>query len=120
MLSPQLLGILRTYWRLARPRLYLFPGRDEDQADRSDRPARRLPFGARGGRRRQAGDACIRCATASPRIFWRAASTSASFRFCSATSTLSIDRALHAGRDASDRRPQSPLDRLSLEVTPPE
>ena len=26
-LSPQLLGILRTYWRLARPRLYLFPGR---------------------------------------------------------------------------------------------
>ncbi len=30
MLSPQLLGILRTYWRLARPRVYLFPGRDED------------------------------------------------------------------------------------------
>lgn len=26
----QVLGILRTYWRLARPRLYLFPGRDED------------------------------------------------------------------------------------------
>jgi hypothetical protein len=25
-----LLGILRVYWRLARPRLYLFPGRDED------------------------------------------------------------------------------------------
>jgi integrase/recombinase XerD len=30
MLSPQLLGILRVYWRLARPRLYLSPGRDED------------------------------------------------------------------------------------------
>ena len=30
MLSPQLLGILRVYWRLARPRLYLFSGRDED------------------------------------------------------------------------------------------
>ena len=30
MLSPQLLGILRVYWRLARPRLYLFPGRNED------------------------------------------------------------------------------------------
>jgi hypothetical protein len=30
MLSPQLLGILRTYWRLARPRLYQFRGRDED------------------------------------------------------------------------------------------
>ena len=27
MLSPQLLGILRTYWRLARPEEWLFPGR---------------------------------------------------------------------------------------------
>ena len=31
MLSPQLLAILRTYWRLARPRSFLFPGRDEDR-----------------------------------------------------------------------------------------
>jgi Phage integrase family len=30
LISPQLLAILRTYWRLARPRHYLFPGRDED------------------------------------------------------------------------------------------
>ena len=29
MLSTQLLGILRTYWRLARPQHWLFPGRDE-------------------------------------------------------------------------------------------
>jgi integrase/recombinase XerD len=29
MLSSQLLAILRTYWRLARPRHWLFPGRDE-------------------------------------------------------------------------------------------
>jgi integrase/recombinase XerD len=29
MLSPQLLGILRTYWRLARPKTFLFPGRDD-------------------------------------------------------------------------------------------
>jgi len=28
MLSVQLLGILRTYWRLARPKDWLFPGRD--------------------------------------------------------------------------------------------
>jgi integrase/recombinase XerD len=28
MLSSQLLGILRTYWRLARPKDWLFPGRD--------------------------------------------------------------------------------------------
>ena len=30
MLSPQLLGILRAYWKLARPPAYLFPGRDEE------------------------------------------------------------------------------------------
>ncbi len=30
MLSAQLLGILRAYWRLARPSRYLFPGRDDD------------------------------------------------------------------------------------------
>ena len=29
MLSTQLLNILRTYWRLARPNDWLFPGRDE-------------------------------------------------------------------------------------------
>ncbi len=29
MLSAQLLGILRTYWRLVRPKYWLFPGRDE-------------------------------------------------------------------------------------------
>ena len=32
MLSPQLLGILRTYWRLARPQTFLFPGRDDDHS----------------------------------------------------------------------------------------
>jgi site-specific recombinase XerD len=31
MLSAQLLGILRTYWKLARPGGWLFPGRDPDQ-----------------------------------------------------------------------------------------
>ena len=30
MLSPQLLEILRTYWRLTRPKRWLFPGRDQD------------------------------------------------------------------------------------------
>jgi len=31
MLSPQLLAILRTYWRLARPREWLYPGRHESK-----------------------------------------------------------------------------------------
>jgi site-specific recombinase XerD len=32
MLSPQLLSILRAYWRLARPGRWLFPGRDAGQS----------------------------------------------------------------------------------------
>ena len=32
MLSPQLLGILRAYWKLTRPQRFLFPGRDPDTA----------------------------------------------------------------------------------------
>jgi hypothetical protein len=31
MLSPQLLRILRTHWRLARPKRWLFPGRDDER-----------------------------------------------------------------------------------------
>ena len=31
MLSPQLLTVLRGYWRLAQPRHWLFPGRDKDR-----------------------------------------------------------------------------------------
>jgi integrase len=31
MLSPQLLTILRGYWRLVRPRHWLFPGRDDSR-----------------------------------------------------------------------------------------
>jgi site-specific recombinase XerD len=31
MLSPQLLRILRGYWRLTRPKRWLFPGRDEER-----------------------------------------------------------------------------------------
>ena len=31
MLSPQLLTILRSYWRLTRPKHWLFPGRDEER-----------------------------------------------------------------------------------------
>lgn len=32
MLSPQLLGILRSYWRLASPTYWLFPGRDPEHS----------------------------------------------------------------------------------------
>ena len=37
MLSPQLLRILRTYWRLARPKRWPFPGRDDERPLRAQR-----------------------------------------------------------------------------------
>ena len=56
MLSAQLLGILRTYWRLSRPQHWLFPGREFEQVDRRPGAVRRLPVGARRCGHRQAGD----------------------------------------------------------------
>ena len=47
MLSPQLLGILRAYWRLARPPRYLFPGRDDDHP-LSPTVLHALPLGSEG------------------------------------------------------------------------
>ena len=55
MLSAQLLGILRTYWRLARPRALAVSRPRRDQADRVHGAARRLPVGLRGGRARPSG-----------------------------------------------------------------
>ena len=46
MLSPQLLELLRDWWRIARPQGWLFPGRDRVQPD-DDAPAQsRLPHAA--------------------------------------------------------------------------
>ena len=50
MLSAQLLGILRSYWRLAHPERVSVSGPRQAKADRADRPARRLSVGAPRGR----------------------------------------------------------------------
>jgi len=55
MLSAPLLDILRSYWRLARPAAVSVSWSKLGQADRTDRFARRLPFGGRRGGARQAG-----------------------------------------------------------------
>ena len=46
MLSQQLLAILRSYWRLARPTRLLFRAERPDKPIEPHRAARRLPFGA--------------------------------------------------------------------------
>ena len=49
MLSPQLLGILRIYWRLARPEDWLFPGRGAKPIDVQVLHADALSANARAG-----------------------------------------------------------------------
>ena len=55
MLSAQRLGILRTYWRLARPKHWLFPGRDESKPLDVQVLTRGLPIRSCRGRLGQAG-----------------------------------------------------------------
>lgn len=84
MLSVELLGILRSYWRLVRPGSFLFPGRDPGK------PIEPTVLNAACGQQLPQpvspnASPCIRCGIPSPRIFWRMARISASFRFCSVT-----------------------------------
>ena len=69
MLSPVLLELLRDWYRIARPTVWLFPGRDRllPLTTRQFNPCRscRRPF----GRDQEAGDA-TRCGTALPPSCW--------------------------------------------------
>jgi len=116
MLSPQLLDILRSYWRLARPTRYLFPGRDETRpisptvlhaacpplGDASI--ACRARVGVQGVGAEQAGNATH----AAPQL--RDASSGERCRYTRYPAHV----AAH-----TIRATPSPLDRLSLEVVPP-
>ena len=98
MLSQQLLSILRTYWRLARPRgIGCSPAgtRRSRWTFRScTRPA--APLAPRPGS--PSGSRSIPCGTASPRTCWRAALTSASFRCCWGPRTWRARRATRGSR----------------------
>ena len=59
------------------------------------------------------------CGTVSRRIFWRAGSTSESFRFCSDIHELeTTTRYAHVSTEVIAGT-ASPLDKLPLSVTPP-
>ena len=77
MLSPQLLQILRAYWRLARPGHWLFPGRETGEP--VSVATRSLPRGRAACRAQQAGDSTPPCGTASLPTC-KPALTSVSFR----------------------------------------
>jgi integrase/recombinase XerD len=118
MLSPQLLGILRTYWRLARPRHYLFPGRDED------RPIDPAVLHA-------ACRSAVKAAGLTKRVTLHTLRHSFATHLLENGTDIRIIQVLLGHSNLSStarytqvathtiRTTQSPLDRLSLEVTPP-
>jgi integrase/recombinase XerD len=117
MLSPQLLGILRVYWRLARPRLYLFPGRDEE------RPIDPTVLHA-------ACRSAAKAAGLSKRVTLHTLRHSFATHLLENGTDIRIIQVLLGHNNLSStarytqvathtiRATQSPLDRLSLEVTP--
>jgi integrase/recombinase XerD len=118
MLSPQLLGILRVYWRLARPRLYLFPGRDEDH------PIDPTVLHA-------ACRSAAKAAGLTKRVTMHTLRHSFATHLLENGTDIRIIQVLLGHNNLSStarytqvathtiRATQSPLDRLTLEVTPP-
>lgn len=118
MLSPQLLDILRCYWRLARPPRYLFPGRDET------RPISPTVLHA-------ACRSATKASGLSKRVTLHTLRHSFATHLLENGADIRVIQALlgHANLSSTARYTQvaahtiratpSPLDRLSLEVVPP-
>jgi integrase/recombinase XerD len=118
MLSPQLLGILRSYWRLARPAHWLFPGRDREH------PINPTVLHA------ACRSACAACGL-SKRVTVHTLRHSFATHLLENGTDVRIIQALlgHRSLNTTARYTQvatstirgtpSPLDRLRLEVTPP-
>jgi integrase/recombinase XerD len=118
MLSPQLLAILRAYWKLARPRTYLFPGRDEDH------PIDPTVLHA-------ACRSAVKAAGLTKRVTLHTLRHSFATHLLESGTDIRIIQVLLGHNNLSStarytqvaahtiRATQSPLDRLSLEVMPP-
>ena len=107
MLSPQLLELLRDWYRIARPAVWLFPGRDPMLPMTTRQFNRAVHAAAAHGRDQEAGDA----AHAAPQLChpparaeYRCSFDPGFARTCQAR----YDRALHAGRHQRDPRGHEP------------
>ena len=118
MLSAQLLGILPTYWRLARPKHWLFPGRDESKPlDVQVRHAACRSARAAAGLAKRVSPHTLRHSFATHllesgtdiriiQVLLGRANLSSTARYTRVSNRLI-------------RRTESPLDRLTLEIVPP-
>ncbi len=118
LLSPQLLQILRAYWRLARPGRWLFPGRAAGEPVSVATLQEPCRVAGAPGRAEQAGHgphlaAQFRHPPARSRH--RHPHHPSAARPCPAVD----DRPLYPGRDNLIADTTSPLERLSLMVMPP-
>jgi site-specific recombinase XerD len=113
-----LLGILRAYWRLARPRTFLFPGRDDE------RPIDPTVLHA-------ACRSAVKAAGLSKRVTLHTLRHSFATHLLESGTDIRIIQVLLGHNNLSStaryaqvsartiRATQSPFDRLSLEVMPP-
>jgi integrase/recombinase XerD len=118
MLSPQLLGVLRSYWRLARPRTFLFPGRDED---RSIVPT--VLYAACRSATRAAGLERVTLHTLRHSFATHLLENGTDIRIIQVLlghNNLSSTARYTQVATHTIRATQSPSDRLKLEVTPPD
>lgn len=118
MLSTQLLGILRSSWRLARPKTWLFPGRDESKPiDVQVLHAACRSAGAAAGLAKRVTVHTLRHSFATHLL--ESGTDIRIIQVLLGHSNLSSTALYTRVSSRLLRQTQSPLDRLRLEVTPP-